>query len=43
MAAKEKPVAITGVGSIAASKKVMALSQEIKVLDTLFYRVAYSI
>lgn len=43
MTAKGKPVAITGVASVIASKKVKALGQEIKILDTLFCRVAYRV
>lgn len=43
MTAKEKPIAITGVESVTASKKVKTLVQEIKILDTLFCRVAYRI
>ena len=42
MAAEKKPVAVTGTGSVAA-KKVMALSQERNVSNTLFYRVEYRI
>lgn len=38
MAAKNPPVAVTDVGSV-ASKEVMTLSQEIKILGILFYKV----
>ena len=43
MTAKEKPVAVIAVESVTASKKVEAVGQEIKVVDTLFCRVAYRI
>ena len=43
MTAKEKPVAVIAVESVTASKKVEAVGQEIKVVDTLFCRVAYII
>lgn len=43
MTAKAKPIAIAGVESTVACKKVMALSQEMKVLAVLFYRAEHRI
>ena len=43
MTAKEKPVAVIAVENVTASKKVEAVGQEVKVVDTLFCRVAYRI